>query len=70
MEYEITVLWDAEASVWVALNDVLPLSLESGSLDRLMEKVRYTAFEMAEANHLAAPEYLHFRVDALEKVGG
>ena len=69
MEYEILVLWDDEASVWVASNDTLPLSLESGSLDRLMEKVRYTAFEMAESNHLEMPEYLRFRMDAREKVG-
>ena len=50
-------------------NDALPLSLESGSLDRLMEKVRYTSVEMAEANHLSIPDYLHFRVDLREKVG-
>jgi len=68
MEYEISVLWDGEANVWVASNDELPLTLESGSLDRLMEKVRYTALEMAECNHLPAPEYLRFRMDALEKV--
>lgn len=68
MEYKITVFWDEEANVWVASNDELPLSLESGSLDRLMEKVRYTAREMAECNHLPPPEYLRFQMDALEKV--
>ena len=68
MEYEVKVIKDDEADVWVATNDDLPLSLESGSLDRLMEKVRYTALEMAECNHLAMPEYIRFRVDALEKV--
>ena len=69
MEYEINIIWDADAAVWVASNDALPLSLESGSLDRLMEKVRYTSVEMAEANHLSIPDYLHFRVDLREKVG-
>ena len=65
----MTVMWDPQAAVWVATNDALPLSLESGSLDRLMEKVRYTALEIAEQNHIAVPEYLHFSVDAREKVG-
>ena len=68
MEYEVNVIKDNEADVWVATNDDLPLALESGSLDRLMEKVRYTALEMAESNHLTMPEYIRFRVDALEKV--
>ena len=68
MEYDIHVIWDDEASVWVATNDDLPLALESGSLDRLMEKVRYTAMEMAEANHLDQPAFLRYRVDAVEKV--
>ena len=43
MEYIIHTLWDADASVWVAQSDDIPgLVLESGSLDVLMERLRYT----------------------------
>ncbi|MDR0908197.1 MAG: DUF1902 domain-containing protein [Spirochaetaceae bacterium] len=34
--------WDDEASVWLATSDDVPgLVLESGSLDALMERVKY-----------------------------
>ena len=35
-------MWDPEASVWIATSDDVPgLVLESGSLDVLMERVKY-----------------------------
>jgi len=41
-EYTIKTIWDPEASVWVATSDDLPgLILESGSLDALIERVRF-----------------------------
>jgi hypothetical protein len=40
-EDNITVLWGAEAAVWVATGEDIPrLVLESGSLDALTERVR------------------------------
>jgi hypothetical protein len=49
-EYTVLLTWDDEARVWVAVNDEIPLALESGSLDVLMERVRYTAPEILESN--------------------
>ena len=39
-EYEILLVWDDEARVWIAQNDDIPLVLENSSLDLLMEQVR------------------------------
>ena len=49
-EYVINLFWDDEASVWVATNDIIPLTLESGSLDLLIERVRMAAPELLEVN--------------------
>ena len=49
-EYEILLIWDDEARVWVAQNDDIPLTLENGSLDLLMERVRLAAPEILELN--------------------
>jgi hypothetical protein len=51
MEYVITTTWDAEASVWIATSDDVPgLALESGSLDALMERVRFAVPELLALN--------------------
>ncbi|MDR1149215.1 MAG: DUF1902 domain-containing protein [Spirochaetaceae bacterium] len=49
-KYTVLLTWDDEAGVWVAVNDEILLALESGSLDVLMERVRYAAPEVLEAN--------------------
>ena len=55
MEYKIQLLWDNEASVWVATStDVPGLVLESGSFDALSERVRYAIPELLELNR---PKY-------------
>jgi hypothetical protein len=42
MECTVSLTWDNEAYVWLAgSNDVPGLALESGSLDALMERVKY-----------------------------
>lgn len=47
MKYTVNLLWDSEASVWVATSeDIRGLVLESGSLDVLIERVRMTAPEV------------------------
>lgn len=68
MEYEVNVIKDSEADVWVASCDKLSLTLESGSFDRLIEKVRNAALEMAELKHLDIPAKLRFHLDCLEKI--
>ena len=49
-EYTVTLTWDDEAQRWDALNEDIPLALESGSLDVLMERCRYAAPEMLLLN--------------------
>jgi hypothetical protein len=49
-EYDILISWDDEAGVWIAQNDDIPLVLENGSLDLLMEQVRLAAPEILELN--------------------
>ena len=51
LEYKIQLLWDNEASVWIAISlDVPGLVLESGSFDTLIERVRYAIPELLETN--------------------
>ena len=52
------MLWDSEASVWVATSDDVPgLVLESGSFDALVEKVKIAAPELIALNGKAASSY-------------
>jgi hypothetical protein len=68
-EYTVLLTWDNDARVWVAVNDEIPLALESGSLDVLMERVRYAAPEVLEANgKLDANIRLHFKADRVAVV--
>mgnify|MGYP003767320197 CR=1 FL=1 len=57
MEYNVDVLWDAEASVWVATSeDIHGLVLESGSFDALTERVRNAVPELLALNGNTPPE--------------
>ena len=49
--YSINIEWDEEARVWVAISDDIPLALESGSLDALIERVKIIAPEILELNY-------------------
>ena len=49
-EYTIRLSWDDEASVWVAVNDEIPIAFESDSLDLLIERVKDAAPELLEIN--------------------
>lgn len=52
MRYTVNLLWDSEASVWVATSeDIRGLVLESGSLDVLIERVRMAAPEVLKLNN-------------------
>lgn len=51
MDVRVDFSWDDEASVWTATSkDVTGLVLESGSLDALMERVKYAIPELLELN--------------------
>ena len=48
-EYTVLLTWDNEAYVWLASSeDVRGLALESGSLDALMERVKYAIPDLLE----------------------
>lgn len=50
-EYSVDLMWDPEAAVWVATSESIPgLVMESGSLDALIERVRFTVPELMELN--------------------
>ena len=69
MEYKVNFSWDEEARVWIAQSDDIPgLVLESGSLDALMERVRYAAPELIELNKSPAVNSFCFNVERHEKV--
>ncbi len=69
-EYMVTLLWDPEAGVWIATSDSIPgLVLESGSMDALIERVRFAAPELLSLNGMAKSEFtLHFHSERLEYV--
>ena len=50
-EYIINFLWDNDTFVWIATSEDVPgLVLESGSLDALMERVKFAIPELLELN--------------------
>lgn len=50
-ELVVNLVWDNDAAVWVATSDDIPgLVLESGSLDALMERVRFAIPELLSMN--------------------
>lgn len=69
MEYKVNVTWDNEAGVWIAQSDDIPgLVLEGGSLDALIERVRFAAPELIELNKAPAVNSLLFSVERREMV--
>jgi hypothetical protein len=67
-EYVILLTWDDEASVWTAINDDIPIALESKSLDTLIERVREATPELLELNEKKHTDItLHFSME-YEKV--
>lgn len=68
-EYNINFLWDNEASVWVATSEDVPgLALESGSLDALMERVRFALPELLALNGMQPESLLSFRSLRQERI--
>lgn len=59
-EYTVQLVWDDEAEVWIAINDDIPLALESDTLDNLIERVKLVAPEIIEMNNLEWGNGLNF----------
>ena len=70
LEYTIKFIWDAEAAVWIATSDDVPgLILESGSLDALIERVRFAVPELlALDGNIQEPLSMYFISERHEKV--
>lgn len=50
-EFIVNLIWDDEAAVWVATSDdISGLVMESGSLDALIERVRFAVPELLSMN--------------------
>ena len=67
-EYKVNFSWDDEAEVWIAVCDEIPLTIEDGSLDKLMYRVKIAAPELIEMNNLPKYESLLFNVTQREKM--
>jgi hypothetical protein len=51
VSYEIDIHWDAEAGVWCAVCDDIPLALESNSFDSLVTRVKIVSPEILALNN-------------------
>jgi len=68
--YDVDIMWDDEAYVWVAVCDDIPLALEGGSYDALIERVKFAALEILELNSKdAARVNLRIRSERLVMAG-
>jgi hypothetical protein len=59
-EYIISLTWDGEAGVWVAVCDDIPVALENESLDYLIERVKLAVPEILTLNNLPSTCTLRF----------
>jgi len=70
-EYMIKLIWDDEASVWIATNDDIPVAMENGSLDALAVKVKSMATAMLEENNglpSSGEIQLRFNAERIERL--
>ena len=67
-EYVITMIWDNDAVVWSAACDAIPIALESGSFDALVERVKVAAPELLSMNGKDPECLLHFIADRRDSV--
>ena len=69
MEHQVIIRWDDEAQVWFAVNDSIPLALESNSFDALIERVKIVAPEvLAENGEDIDSCRLHFKAERWENI--
>ena len=69
MEYTANLQWDPEAAVWIATSDdIIGLVLESGSVDALIERVRYAVPELLELNNQRPAAGIRFKIERYERI--
>ena len=68
MEYTVKMTWDPEAGVWLAINDEIPIALESESIDELVRRVRLAIPEMLELNHKDKPKKIYLVTEVEQEV--
>lgn len=69
MTYNVKLLWDSEASMWVATSDDVPgLILKSNSYDALIEKVKIAIPELLELNKINSVKSIKFISERNEEV--
>ena len=69
MEYTVRLQWDPDAAVWVATSDdIIGLVMESGSVDALIERVRYAVPELLELNRQHAAKGIRFLIERYERI--
>ena len=67
MECKVSLTWDDEAYVWLASSaDVPGLALESGSLDALMERVKFAIPDLLDLKDIDIK--IDFRAERLSQV--
>lgn len=60
IQCNIKFTWDPECSVWIATSDDVPgLILESGSFDKLIERVRIAVPELLNLNS-QKPKFINY----------
>jgi len=66
-EYTVQLTWDNEAYVWLASSDDVPgLALEAGSLDALMERVKYAIPDLLGLSNVDLK--INFKAERLAEV--
>ena len=69
MEYTVDVRWDNDVRIWYAICDSIPLALESGSFDELIERVKRVAPEILAENDVRFDSIrLLFRAERWESI--
>ena len=66
MDYTVNILYDKEASVWIAHgNNISGLVLENPSYDILLERLQSAVPEILEANQLPKMSQLHYTAEII-----
>jgi len=70
MNYTINLIWDSESAVWIATSDdIQGLVLESGSLDALIERLRFAVPEFLALNGASKQDFsMCLRSERFERV--
>lgn len=69
MNYTVNLTWDPEAAVWIATSDnIAGLVMEGGSLDALMERVKFAVPELLALNGQPADGEITFYVTRRERL--